>query len=637
MMRSSLIVTINIRIVVAVAICVLLLGTLEFYRAKNAIDADVNSRLSEVSQRLAKTLVLPIWNVDYEVVVAIIETEMEDRDILAIIVTDSLVNNRIISRTRDSQWRVTDMTRDTPLESVRRRKEKLISKEVILGSVEIYFTEKFLMEDLLKTLGNLASRMLLLLILIIGFLVFFITRSVSSPIKEMSKVCEKVAKGDFGLELDVARPDEIGSLANSFMQMRDSVREKIESLNREIRDRKRSENELQRLRNYLANIVDSMPSILVGVDQQGQVVLWNLEAQQVTGISSEEAYGKKLLKLLPFLIDVETELSITDKESSGSEKITRISYLRGDARHLADVTVYPLGNGSVEGAVVRVDNVTDRVKMEEMMVHTEKMMSVAGLAAGMAHEINNPLAGVMQNIQVIQNRLSPGLEKNREVAAEFGFELEDIQAYLKKRDILKMFGQILESGKRAVRIVNNMLSFSRKSTSTYIPCDICEELDKTVELINNDYDLKKKYDLLSIGIVKEYDSKRVDVPCDNVKMQQVFFNLLKNSAQAISKKMELTTQNEDFDPRIEIRVEQETSRVRIEVQDNGIGMEEEVRKRIFEPFYTTQPVGSGMGLGLSVSYFIVKENHGGSIEAVSLPGKGTTITIYLPLISDVLN
>ncbi len=630
-MKSSLVMVINARIGVAVAICVFIMGIVDFSQTKSEIEDDLDRTLLEISQRLGMSLVMPVWNLDSDVIEAIVETEMLDRDILGVVVKDTLSDEITIAKARGKDWSIIDLPPLTSVSFHRSKKQVLVWNNNIVGSVTVYVSDKFLLEQLLASIVGLVGKMFLLLILIITVLVFFLTKSVSRPVLELSYVCKKVARGDFDLEIDTSRPDEIGSLAGSFSQMRDAVKEKINSLNDEIRDRKRSEDELQRLRNLLANIVDSMPSVLVGVDRECRVTQWNLEACKVTGVSAEDACGRDLSEVLPFLKGTLDRIRQATKENR-AEKSTKVKCVINDVNRIADIAVYPLLTNGAEGAVVRLDDVTDRVRLEEIIVQTERVMSIGGLAAGMAHEINNPLAGVMQSVQVIQNRISPKLLKNKEIAEECGVDMEVIHSYLEKRDILRMFVSIVESGKRAARIVDNMLSFSRKSVSQYIPCDMKDLLDKTVELAANDYDLKRKYDFRGINIVREYDSEVADVRCDASTIQQVFFNLLKNSAQAIANKIDqVSTPREDMKPEIILRMKQDGENVRIEFQDNGSGMDEETRKHIFEPFFTTKPVGGGTGLGLSVSFFIVRENHKGSIEVTSSPGESTTFVVILPV------
>lgn len=140
------------------------------------------------------------------------------------------------------------------------------------------------------------------------------------------------------------------------------------------------------------------------------------------------------------------------------------------------------------------------------------------------------------------------------------------------------------------------------------------------------YDLKKKYDFRKIDIVREYDRHEFEVYCENSKIQQVFLNILKNSAQA----MMIQTEKRVL-PKLIIRVYQEEDRIRVEIQDNGPGMDEETRKRVFEPFFTTKEVGLGIGLGLSVSYFIITETHKETMSVEPEPGKGAKFIISLPV------
>jgi PAS domain S-box-containing protein len=402
----------------------------------------------------------------------------------------------------------------------------------------------------------------------------------------------------------------------------------------DITSRKQVEKDLKQLRHLLSNIVNSMPSILIGVTPDGRVTQWNREAEKWTGIDADKANGKRLIDLLPQL-EKEMEkvrLAIKNRSPQKGEKIPLIK--NGDTI-ISDITVYPLIANEVEGAVIRIDDVTGRVAIEEMMIQSEKMLSVGGLAAGMAHEINNPLAGILQNTQVMINRVKSNLQKNRQVAEECGTSIEAIESYIKQRGIFSMLDSIIESGKRAAKIVQNMLSFSRKSESKFVPCNLIELLDNTVELVSNDYDLKKKYDFRRIEIVREYSDSTPHVMCESTKIQQVFLNILKNGAQAMAEKwsrQEETNGNDgEEQPQFSLRIIPENNIVRIEIEDNGPGMDETTRKRLFEPFYTTKGIGTGTGLGLSVSYFIITENHGGTMTVESNPGTGSTFIIRLPI------
>lgn len=283
-------------------------------------------------------------------------------------------------------------------------------------------------------------------------------------------------------------------------------------------------------------------------------------------------------------------------------------------------------NGRLKGARVVVHDITERKKIEGLMIQTEKMMSVGGLAAGMAHEINNPLAGMMQNAQVIHNRLSQNLPANETAAKEVGTSMAVIKNFMEKRGILKQLEHINQAGGNAAKIVNNMLSFVRKTDSIKTKHHLNTLIEATLDLAQNDYNLKKKYDFKQIEIIREYSPDVPKVLCEPSKIQQVLFNLLKNASESMG-----SEKSREKTPILILRLYTKQKAVCIEIEDNGPGMDHPTRKRIFEPFFTTKSVDQGTGLGLSVSYFIIVDDHGGEIEVESIAGKGTTFIIKLPI------
>ncbi len=287
--------------------------------------------------------------------------------------------------------------------------------------------------------------------------------------------------------------------------------------------------------------------------------------------------------------------------------------------------LYPMIANGVEGAVIRIEDSTERARIQELMIQTEKMMSVGGLAAGMAHEINNPLGIITQAVQNIERRASPEHPANRKAAEELGVSLEGIKAYFEKRQIPEFIGSIREASSRASRIIGNMLRFSRHAGSALQPVSPSGVIEQALELAASDYDLKKKYDFKSIEIIREYATNMPEVPMVVVEMEQVMLNLLKNAAQA------MVVNPADRRPKITLRLSREERYAVIEVEDNGAGMKEEIRRRVFEPFFTTKEPGIGTGLGLSVSYMIVTQDHKGLMEVESKPGVGACFRIRLPL------
>ncbi len=202
---------------------------------------------------------------------------------------------------------------------------------------------------------------------------------------------------------------------------------------------------MNRLLTLLKNIIDSMPSVIVGVDKEGRVMQWNREAERTTGLSPQKAVGKPLEKAFPRLsAEMKRVRNAMKRRQTLSDP--KQAHLEDGEMRYEDVTVYPLIANGVEGAVIRIDDVTDKVRMEEMMIQSEKMLSVGGLAAGMAHEINNPLAGIMQNVQVMKNRMSGKLAKNIATAEECGTSIGAIETYMEKREMFRMIDLVMESG-----------------------------------------------------------------------------------------------------------------------------------------------------------------------------------------------
>jgi signal transduction histidine kinase len=170
-----------------------------------------------------------------------------------------------------------------------------------------------------------------------------------------------------------------------------------------------------------------------------------------------------------------------------------------------------------------------------------------------------------------------------------------------------------------------MLQFSRKPESTRFPASMADIVQEALELAANDYDLKKKFDFKSIQIRREVEPDLPKVLVVAIEIEQVVLNLLKNAAQAMA------ANPPDRPPRIDIRIRKEAPHLVLEVEDNGPGMSDAVRRRIFEPFFTTKEPGVGTGLGLSVSYMIVTQNHKGTLEVHSVPDQGSRFTIRIPL------
>ena len=271
-------------------------------------------------------------------------------------------------------------------------------------------------------------------------------------------------------------------------------------------------------------------------------------------------------------------------------------------------------------------DITERVNMERLILQTEKMISVGGLAAGMAHELNSPLGGILQSVQNIQRRISPEYEKNQQVARALNLDLNLALEYWQQRGIINFVQNISDSGEQAAEIVRNLLKFSRAEKVSLLAERVEGLIDSSLKLVQIDYDLKKRYDFKTIEIQRDFQTDLPAVYCLAGDLQQVLLNLLRNAAQALFEQ-----HDSDKAKRISVSAYQREDWVYITVEDNGPGMDEETCRRVFEPFFTTRDPGEGSGLGLAVSYYIVHGEHGGNLDVESELGKGTKFTIKLPI------
>jgi len=397
----------------------------------------------------------------------------------------------------------------------------------------------------------------------------------------------------------------------------------IEGFMLDITQRRQAEEAMTRLRLYLKSVIDSMPSILVAVDPEGRVTHWNLEAEEKTGISASEAQGALVTDVLPILKSQMARIRDAIRKRRPAKAEQRRVDFNGHRLNL-EFMVYPLMAKGIEGAVIRVDDITQRVRLEEILAQTEKMMLVGGLAAGMAHEINNPLGGILQAVNNIQRRTAKELEDNQHVAEQVGLELDALHHYFKERKIDSFLSNIAEACDRAARIVSEMLAFSRAGETTFVVTEVEDLINTAVRWAHNDIDMKRGHGGEPIQLMSDCHPNTGSIQCDPAKIQQVLLNLIRNAAQA------LQASDDVPHPMITIRSVAKEDRVRIEVLDNGPGLSEESCKRAFEPFYTTKEVGVGTGLGLSVSYFLIVDQHRGSIEVQSELGQGARFIIELP-------
>lgn len=439
---------------------------------------------------------------------------------------------------------------------------------------------------------------------------------ISKPLLQLTEAIKQLSRGDWKAELIYKgrkneQKTEINTLFDSFNEM--------------TRTLKQAQDKLASSRNRLNNIFDTMPSALASVNNDNVIQGWNKYMTQITGVETKDAIEQKLLDVFPAFNEYEylIELALNSNKDQQVQHV-KISNVNDSAHRLFHISVYPVKAITPPEAVIRIDDVTDQVKQENDLAQIEKLASVGASIAGVAHEINNPLGSIMQSTQNIIRRTDPNLEANKQVAAEVDLDLNKEYAYLEKREINKFLEDIRVAGERASNIVKNMLKFTRRSREEMSKHNIIEIINDAIQLSSNDLAIQEHIDFKTVKLRKLYTAEDIEVECFPLEIQQVLLNLIRNSIQAMNP--------EQPEKDLTISLERASNnKITIRISDNGQGIPKEIMDQIFQPFFTTKPVGKGTGLGLSVCRNIIVQKHHGNMDVESTVGKGTTFIITLPI------
>lgn len=388
---------------------------------------------------------------------------------------------------------------------------------------------------------------------------------------------------------------------------------------------KENEFALRRSRDEWERTFHAIPDIVTLLDRDYRIVNINQAGCLQFGLPSHEIAGTPCHRLFG-------DIDYPCAECPVSNTITNLTSCTQEIFHeklnkIFLVTTSPMldDNGAIIFIVHVAKDITGHKKMEQQLFQAEKMTTIAGLAAGVAHEINTPLSAILQSIQVVRNALDDKCSDNRQTAGECGLDLERVHRYFKEKELDIYLDGIRTSALTASRIITNLLDFSRPQKGDLQEVDINQLIENSLDLARADYNLKKKYDILHIEVKKEYGTSLPMVKCVPMEIEQVILNLIKNAVHA------MVDGSGTENPCITFMTRQEGDAIRIEVKDNGPGIEESVQRHIFDPFFTTKEPGLGTGLGLSVSYAIIHDKHHGNIRVESKTGQGATFVLLLPL------
>jgi PAS domain S-box-containing protein len=413
---------------------------------------------------------------------------------------------------------------------------------------------------------------------------------ITKPLASLVRQTELVAAENFEVALvPRAGSDEIGVLARSFASMVQRLRV--------------SRDKLYGLTEFQENLVRAIPVGVISVDGAGVVRSVNPAQERLSGVSAEEILGRPLDAVFPAqrgdpadmlgqLRRVLERGTPTDQTLDATPTpFTRTTRARFRAR------MAPLRNrqGEVDGAVILQEDLSERARLEAQLIHSEKLSSVGVLAAGVAHEINNPLTTILGYAKLL---------------------LEDRGEDDPDRDALEL---VADEAKRVQEIVRNLLDFSRQETGEIVPGSLNDLIERTLNLAAPD--LRKR----GIEVQLELDRDLPLALVDGRRIEQVFVNLVTNASHAMGAGGGTLTVSSGADPA-------RPGAVFASFADSGPGIPAENRRRILDPFFTTKDPGEGTGLGLAISQRIVTD-HGGEIEIES-PATGAAFRIWLPSVDE---
>jgi len=366
----------------------------------------------------------------------------------------------------------------------------------------------------------------------------------------------------------------------------------------DITARREIERNLHKQQEFARRLVDSFPDVIFVLDVQSRYTFVSPRVKEVLGMNAEETMAKGFGECVhpedqAALKSLYGEMAAGQKTFSSLE--LRIRHKAGDWRNiLAHFSPLFSEAGSIEGVVISARDITELKRLSEQLIQSEKLAAIGQMLAGVAHELNNPLTAILGVTELVRERQGLDDSMKRQL------DLTHRQA------------------RRAARIVQNLLEFSRPTATQKKPIDINNIIERTLQL--HEHSLRRN----SIEVSFQLNESLPSVVGDASQLIQVFLNLVINAEQAIREIRE--------SGRIQIRATNTPQKVMVTVQDDGTGIAPDAIAKIFDPFYTTKRPGGGTGLGLSICVTILRE-HGGTIEAQSLPAGGSAFTVTLPAVA----
>lgn len=397
------------------------------------------------------------------------------------------------------------------------------------------------------------------------------------------------------VEMFITRSQEMDNQVKIYVYLRDITEEKT------------LQNNLKQSNEFLSNLINQSADGIVAADTKGNIIVFNESAEKLLGYTASEAMKNiHITKIYRpgFAKEIMQKLRSDEYGGVGKMKSVEVVAVNKNGEeipcNMSAAIIYDKDGNEVASVGIFSD-LRERKRMQReledtqmKLLQSEKMSSLGKLAAGIAHEINNPLGGIV----IFTNMM-----------------LEEMEEKDARREDVK---RIISEAARCKNIVKGLLDFSRQTDSKMSVNDLNKIIAQTMTILENQAIFH------NIKVIKDYEGSLPLVKCDRIRISQVFLNIILNAVDAMGQKGEFTIRT-SFNQKRETAV--------IEFSDTGCGIPEEIQNNIFDPFFSTKEVGKGTGLGLSMSYGIIKD-HNGTINVKSRPGEGATFIIELPIFKE---
>jgi PAS domain S-box-containing protein len=375
------------------------------------------------------------------------------------------------------------------------------------------------------------------------------------------------------------------------------------ALAKEINQHLMTTSQLRQSESYISEILQSMPLILIGLDKDNQITQWNPRAEDISGLPAAKVIGEDLWQSYP-------DITVTPQQimqASTEQRPVHVQYSQYGQYHF-DITIYPLKDQSITGVVLLIDDITQRVNSETMLIQKDKMSLMGEMTSAMAHDINMPLKAMLSSVKTLRQDITDDT-----------FDVVDMRETLEDAVI---------RGQQAKSIIDSLLDFSQGGGDAKSLANITHIIDHSIDLARNAITANSGLRFHDVVLKRDYADDLLDLPCYHRELQQVFLSLIRQACSALGKVDDL-----DHSPEITIAVSQIYNDLWIRLHHNGKPLSDGNQKYLFESSGTDESSSAPYDpeQRLSFSHFIITEQHQGQIAVTSDTDSGTTFSIQLPL------